>query len=140
MFRWSSWYVWGWCKTREDFRLFKLNRMDKVQMLEETFAARNVPMPDLSDERIFPGGIRVKALFTADCKWRLVEEFGTECCQELEDGSLLFQADYTNKENLITWLLTFREKAELLEPKELREELRQSIRRMQAKYEDGGEI
>lgn len=140
MFRWSSWYVWGWCKTREDFRLFKLNRMDKVQMLEETFATRNVPMPDLSDERIFPGGIRVKALFTADCKWRLVEEFGTECCQELEDGSLLFQADYTNKENLITWLLTFCEKAELLEPKELREELRQSIRRMQAKYEDGGEI
>ena len=27
IFRWSSWYVWGWCKTRNDFRLFKLNRM-----------------------------------------------------------------------------------------------------------------
>ena len=28
VFRWSSWYVWGWCLEREDYRLFKLNRMD----------------------------------------------------------------------------------------------------------------
>ena len=27
VFQWSSWYVWGWCQTRQDFRLFKLNRM-----------------------------------------------------------------------------------------------------------------
>ena len=30
VFRWSSWYVWGWCLEREDYRLFKLNRMDCV--------------------------------------------------------------------------------------------------------------
>lgn len=62
IFRWSSWYVWGWCKKREDFRLFKLNRMEKVEMSEETFVKRQVPMPDLSNEKIFPGGIKVKAL------------------------------------------------------------------------------
>lgn len=28
IFKWSSWYVWGWCQERKDFRLFKLNRMD----------------------------------------------------------------------------------------------------------------
>ena len=22
VFKWSSWYVWGWCTTKEDFRLF----------------------------------------------------------------------------------------------------------------------
>ena len=26
VFHWSTWYVWGWCRMREDFRLFKLNR------------------------------------------------------------------------------------------------------------------
>ncbi len=45
---------------------------------DETFEKRQIPMPDLSDERIFPGGIKVKALFEADCQWRLVEEFGTD--------------------------------------------------------------
>lgn len=136
IFRWSSWYVWGWCKKREDFRLFKLNRMDKLQMSDNAFAVRPVPMPDLSDERVFPGGIKVKALFEPDCKWRLVEEFGTGCFKEQEDGKLLFCADYTDKENLITWLLSFRDKAELLEPEEIRRELKQSIFLMEKKYGD----
>lgn len=136
IFRWSSWYVWGWCKTREDFRLFKLNRMDKVMMRETFVPERDIPMPDLSNERIFPGGISVKALFDPDCKWRLVEEFGPDCFTVQEDGLLLFQADYTDKENLITWLLSFRDQATLLEPEEIREELRQSILLMKKKYDD----
>ncbi len=136
IFRWSSWYVWGWCKDREDFRLFKLNRMDNVHLSEKIFSEREAPLPDLGDEKIFPGGIKVKALFEADCKWRLVEEFGAGCFKERKDGKLLFQADYTDKENLLTWLLTFRDKAELLEPKELREELWQSILQMKNKYDD----
>lgn len=49
---------------------------------------------------------------------------------------LLFQADYTNKENLLTWQLTFRDKVELLEPKEIREELRQNILQMKKKYDN----
>lgn len=134
IFRWSSWYVWGWCKTREDYRLFKLNRMDQPHLSEKIFSKRQAPLPDLGDERIFPGGISVKALFEPECKWRLVEEFGTGSFQEQEDGRLLFQADYTDRENLITWLLSFRDKAELLEPEEIREELRRSIARMEERY------
>lgn len=135
IFRWSSWYVWGWCKNREDFRLFKLNRMEKLRT-EGTFAKRSVPLPDLSNERIFPGGIQVKVLIDKDCKWRLVEEFGTGCFTEQADGRLLFQADYTNRENLLTWLLSFREKAEILEPEELREELRGTLSKILEHYEE----
>lgn len=135
IFRWSSWYVWGWCKSREDFRLFKLNRMEKLQ-LEISFTKRSVPLPDLSTERIFPGGIRVKALIDRECKWRLVEDFGTESFSEQEDGRLLFQADYTDKESLITWLLSFREKAEILEPAEIREEMRGTLLKTLEKYEE----
>ena len=67
--------------------------------------------------------IRVKALFDPEVKWRLVEEFGPHCFTETENGRLLFQADYTDMENLMTWLLTFGEKAEVLEPVEVRERI-----------------
>ncbi len=70
-------------------------------------------MPDLSNEKIFPGGIQVKALFSSDVKWRLVEEFGPYCFTVTDDGRLLFSADYTDMENLVTWILTFGEKAEI---------------------------
>lgn len=135
VFRWSSWYVWGWCTGREDFRLFKLNRMDALVALEEPFAGREVPLPELSNEKIFPGNIRVKALFEGNMKWRLVEEFGPYCFREQPDGKLLFSADYTDKENLISWLLTFGDQVELLEPAEIREEIAAIAKRIQEKYE-----
>ncbi|SHK89548.1 helix-turn-helix transcriptional regulator [Hespellia stercorisuis] len=134
IFRWSSWYVWGWCHAREEFRLFKLNRIDDLMLSETVFTKESVPLPDLSTERIFPGGIRVKVLFDPRCKWRLVEEFGPHCFEEQKNGTLLFQADYTDKENLITWILTFQEQAELLEPVEIRNEIQQIIEKMKARY------
>lgn len=134
IFRWSSWYVWGWCMEREDFRLFKLNRMGRLSLPGDTFERRPVSRPDLSNERIFPGGIRVKALFDADCKWRLVEEFGTGCFEEQSDGRLLFHADYTDRENLIAWLMTFRERVVLLEPEDVREEMRAILNAMVKRY------
>ena len=75
-----------------------------------------MPLPDLSDEKVFPDVIKVKALFSQDVKWRLVEEFGPNCYSETKDGRLLFATDYTDMDNLIAWILTFGEKAEVSEP------------------------
>jgi len=134
IFRWSSWYVWGWCKSRQDYRLFKLNRMDKLRLMENTFTKRAVAFPDLSNERIFPANIHVKALFDAGCKWRLVEEFGPGCFSEQDDGRLLFSTEYSDKDNFISWILTFRDQVELLEPEDVRNELMQIIDKMQRRY------
>jgi len=139
VFQWSSWYVWGWCEKREDYRLFKLHRMDEIKVLEVCFPGREVPLPDLSTERIFPGGIRVKAEFLPEAKWRLIEEFGPHCFEERGDGKLIFTADYTDKENLISWLLTFGDKAKLIEPEDIRDELLKIAQAMVNMYkEDDG--
>lgn len=134
IYQWANWYVWGYCKKREDFRLFKLNRMEDLE-IKEGFLKRSVPLPDLRNEWIFPGGIQIKALFEPSCKWRLIEEFGAGCFQEQPDGKLLFQRDFTDKENLITWLLTFRDQVCLLEPEEIRREMRSSLKKMIKIYE-----
>lgn len=136
IFRWSSWYAWGWCRARQDFRLFKLNRMAELQLTEHRFDGRAAPLPDLRSERIFPGGTRVKILFEPDCKWRLMEEFGAECFRERADGKLLFEADYSHPDELIQWVLSFLDRAELLEPPELRSALRAAAGRLQERYAD----
>ena len=110
VFRWSNWYVWGWCTKREDFRLFKLNRMEDVAVCEQGFQG----------ERVFPGGIPVKALFSPEVKWRLIESFGPHCFAEQEDGRLLFEEEYTNEDNLLTWLMGFGDKVTVLEPESAR--------------------
>ena len=83
---------------------------------------------------IHPGGIKVKALFDAEMKWRLIEDFGPDCFTVQEDGRLLFTSDYSDLENLVVWLRTFGDQAEVLEPDEAREQLRISAERIIAMY------
>ncbi len=136
VFRWSSWYLWGWCRDRKDYRLFKLNRMERVTETDKEFVCRDAPMPDLSAEKVFPGEIKVKALFSPDMKWRLIEDFGPDCFTEADDGRLLFTADYTDMENLVTWLMTFGAKAEVLEPAEARDITRRNAEETLQLYEE----
>lgn len=134
VFKWTSWYVYGWCRKRKDYRLFKLNRMDQIRETEQSFSCRNAPVPDLTSELAFPRNIILKALFEPDMKWRLVEEFGTDCYEVQDDGRLLLVRDYSDMENLTMWMLTFGDKVEVLEPVEVREKLKNMAESMIRKY------
>jgi predicted DNA-binding transcriptional regulator YafY len=134
VFKWTSWYVYGWCRKRKDYRLFKLNRMDQVRETEQSFSCRNAPVPDITSELAFPRNIILKALFEPDMKWRLVEEFGTDCYEVQDDGRLLLVRDYSDMENLTMWMLTFGDKVEVLEPVEVREKLKNMAESMIRKY------
>jgi predicted DNA-binding transcriptional regulator YafY len=109
--------------------------MDKVLETDKSFECRNVPIPDFSPEKVFPGNIHLKALFTPDVKWRLVEEFGPNCYEVIEDGRLLITEDYSDLDNLVTWLFTFGDKVVVLEPKEVREKLKSIAEAIVKKYE-----
>jgi predicted DNA-binding transcriptional regulator YafY len=100
------------------------------------FEKREVPLPDLSSERVFPQTYQVKALFASEYKWRLVEEFGFNSFTEQPDGRLLFSFWFTDRDNILSWILTFGSGAELLEPVEFRRELYQLGKEMQEKYQD----
>jgi predicted DNA-binding transcriptional regulator YafY len=134
VFKWSSWYVWGWCLTRRDFRLFKLNRMDKVNKSETFFACREVALPDLSDEKVFSGEIHLQALFAPEVKWRVIEEFGVGSYTEMKDGRILLEKEYTNMDQMISWILSFGDKVEVIEPKEVREQITNIAEKMRKVY------
>lgn len=80
--------------------------------------------------------IRVKALFQPETKWRLIEEFSVQSFKQLEDGTLLFQMDYTDEDNLVRWLLSFGEKVKVLEPKSVRDKLLETARQVLRTYEE----
>ena len=138
IFHWASWYMWGWCRERQDFRLFKLNRMEALET-GEAFEPRVAPLPDLSAERVFPENYHVKALVSEKYKWRLVEEYGRDSFVEQPNGALMFERGFTDREQVLTWMLSFQGDAELLEPVELRETLAQIGKRLTEIYDaDGG--
>lgn len=123
IFRWSNWYVMGWCTDKQDYRLFKLNRLTDLS-ISELFEKKNAPYPDFTIEEIYPNKIRVKAIVSPKHKWRLIEEYGEKSFTEQTDGSLLFESDcFFDNEKVVLWVLSLKDSVTLLEPKELRKEL-----------------
>ena len=137
VFRWSAWYLWGWCLARKDFRLFKLNRMTGLST-GETISPRPAPLPDFALERIFPTKYQVCASFEPACRWRLVEEYGADSFTVQPDGRLLFRWGFPDADSVLSWILTFGDGAELLEPAELREQLGALVRRLAQRYSEEG--
>lgn len=123
IFEWSSWYAWGWCMKRQDFRLFKLNRMTKISV-EETFTGRAVPYPDLSNERVFPDHYMVKAVIQPEYRFRVLEDYGAESFTEQADGTLLFSFEFKDYDSIKSWALSFGDGIELLKPCEIRRALK----------------
>ena len=133
LFRWSAWYVWGWCHTRQDFRLFKLNRMTDLAA-GELFSPRPAPLPDLEPERVFPAKYRVTVRFEPSCRWRLVEEYGPDSFTTDPDGWLRFTGGFPDADSALSWVLTFGDKAELLQPDQLRRRLGELTSALAARY------
>ena len=124
VFEWSSWYLWGWCREKNAPRLFKLDRMESLQT-GESFSPRPMGMPDLLSERAFPDRYHAVVRISPKFRWRLVEEYGSGCYELTPEGDCLFSAGFADRDHLLSWILSFQGEAELLEPPELREELKQ---------------
>lgn len=134
IFQWSSWYLWGWCLTRRDYRLFKLARMTELGTAGP-FDKRAAPFPDLSPEQVFPHLYEVKARIAPRFKWRLAEEYGMDSFTVEPDGMLLFTFGFTDKMNIVHWIASFGGGAELLEPEEFRRDVLAFAEEIKKKYE-----
>jgi len=118
IFQWSSWYVFGFCLDRNDFRLFKLNRLWTLRAEKDCFSPRQVPK--LQFDAYFRPNYHLKAIFSPEEKYRLIEEYGAGCYESKPDGRLLLERDFASYANMREWVFSFGDRAEILEPEELR--------------------
>lgn len=133
IYHWAGWYLWGWCESRNDFRLFKLARMADLH-IDEHFEKRNASLPDLSPDHVFPPTYQVKARIQPEYKWRLIEEYDPESFTVQPDKTLLFTAGFSDKDNIVGWIASFGEGAELLEPAEFRQDILAFAEGIRKKY------
>lgn len=134
VFQWSSWYIYGYCLSRQDYRMFKLNRLVNICMCEESFKKRKYPDIQLQIKDLFQNGIHLIAEFDPSCKWRLIEEYGIDSFSYTEDGHLLFEFDFANEENLMCWILGFGDKITICEPVSIKDTYFKIILNIQKSY------
>ncbi|MCL2363760.1 MAG: YafY family transcriptional regulator [Defluviitaleaceae bacterium] len=138
IFQWSSWYVFGFCTQRQDWRMFKLNRLWDLITCDESFTARPIPperrdmYSHMTDEHT------LRAIFAPSVKYLLVDAYGPDSFHEDEAG-LHFEFDYTNENYVLSWLLGFGDKVKVLSPPELVQAVQTSARKILTRYENGSQ-
>jgi predicted DNA-binding transcriptional regulator YafY len=117
IFQWTAWYVFGFCLERQDFRLFKLQRLWNLTLCDEKFVPREIPLEKRDFNRIFTADKESKlvALFDPSEKYRFIETYGLGCFEETDAG-LRFEIGFTNRDYIVSWLLGFSGKVKVLEP------------------------
>lgn len=133
----SYWYFYGYCCTRNDYRLFRLSRMSKLQMEQETFVPRDYQKPILDFEEILVAmQTEVKIRIHKSILDRVLEYCTFD--QFTPDGDEHYIVNFPFIENDYHYdiLLSFGDKCECLEPLHIRTEIKRKIQDMAAIYDN----
>ncbi|WP_313164967.1 YafY family protein [Sedimentibacter sp.] len=133
-FKWTAWYVFGYCRDKNDYRLFKLNRLWSNRIIDDAFIPREIPVKELDFDDYFADSNKITIIFDKSLEYRLIEEYGPECYEVTEDGSLKFTAGYTNKDYILSWILGFGDKARIVEPTDMAEEIKEKAKNIITNY------
>jgi Predicted transcriptional regulator len=134
VFQWSSWYLFGFNHASAEFRLYKLNRLWDLKDTGKQYTLQDIPPEKQDFGRYFTNEIQAVILFDESVKYRLVEDYGRDCYTISSDGRLCLKIPFTNKDYMLDFILSFGEKAELVEPHELREELKNRLQKTFNQY------
>ncbi len=116
----KEWYLKAFCLKKQDFRLFKLNRILRIELSERTFVPRPYPEPQDSPRQSYP---RIVLLFSKEIAYRVYDEFDETQIEYQENGGLIACAEMPVDAWLVGYLLSFGTQVEVLEPTYLREVL-----------------
>ena len=135
VFKWSDWYIFGFCKERQDFRMYKLRRLWDLEITDDTFAVRELPEEKKQFGRNMTDDYYITAIYAPSEKYKLVEEYGPNSFTVLDDGRLWTRWGFTDLEWAIQRFLSFGDRVEIIEPQEFKETLKQTIIRILEKYQ-----
>ena len=133
IFQWSSWYVFGFCLERQDWRLFKLLRLWNLSLCDDSYTPREIPPERRDFNTRFTDDIRLVAVFDPSERYKLIESYGLNCYTETDEG-LRMEIAFTNHDFLMWWLLGFGDKVKVLEPTEIADDIQTVAKNILSRY------
>ncbi|KDE68598.1 DeoR faimly transcriptional regulator [Fusobacterium necrophorum DAB] len=132
LFKSQDWYLYAFCLLRNDFRYFKLSRIKNLKIHTEKFddSFENVI---LKKEMPHENRVHIKVKFDRKVAFRVYDEINGEITED-NDGNLYSEIEIPNDYNLYNYIFSFGDGAEVLEPKEIRMQIKEMINKMAEKY------
>lgn len=137
IFRGQAWYLYGFCRDKKDMRFFKITRIRDLRVEQEVFLPASIPEKISEDPVTAVSKPKLPVFLKIDARmgFRVYDEFPPEQIQRDTDGSFLVHANFHTGGWLTGYLMSYEDCLEVLEPLELREELRQKYKNIFIKYD-----
>lgn len=134
-YKWYNWYLIGYYEKYQDYCMFKLVRMDNLQVTEKRYTKihnlSDIKQKDSSDN-IVHIKLYGKALIKSKCR----EYLNGRITKEFDNGD--FEFCFSAPEHETFWygvILSFGNKAKIIEPQEVKERIIETCKEIQMQYE-----
>ncbi|MEA2441865.1 MAG: proteasome accessory factor [Thermoleophilaceae bacterium] len=136
LFRGGQFYLVGYSHERDDVRVFRLTRI-RGKVGYSSKAEHDFPPPENFDPRVYatrtdwqlgdPVGT-ARIWISEHIKWLVERHFGRAGKVIDADDGVVFETEYANSRQLLSWVLGLGERARVLDPPELVEEADERVR------------
>ena len=141
-FKSHNWYLRAWCRNRQDMRTFKVLRIKRPEILDESFSSRRIcgrnaePAPAEQDDKktsICPELTTVILEIEGSQAYRIYDSFGEEEIFPEENGDFLIRTAYSIDDWVYGVILSYCPYIKVHEPVWLREKLHHILQKSSEK-------
>lgn len=132
-----SWYLFGYCCDKDDYRMFKLVRMKNLCVTEEYFIRkeRKYSFDNFENNHKNIERTRVKIRFSNEVKVKVEEYFAEEELIPDGDNCFILETEMMDEEWFYPMIFSYGEFAEVIEPESLRKKIVEKIKKIGNKYQ-----
>lgn len=123
-FKDKAWYLKAYCTEKQDYRLFKIARMRKIQIREETFERE---LPKQIEKSIEVKTITLILEISKKQAYRVYDEFQKENIKKQENGDFLITVTYPENDWIYGYILSFGEDIKVKAPDRVKKEIVQRL-------------
>ena len=124
----KSWYIKAFCMNKSDFRIFKLTRIIRAEKIGKNF--RPMEFPREEKREIKANYENVILRFPQNMAYRIYDEFEVDEINQEDNGDFIVSATMPVDNWLIGYLLSFRSSVRIIEPKYLKNIIRNEAKKV----------
>jgi len=138
LFKWFSWYLYGFCRLRDDFRLFRLSRMEDVRPIQKPFSRRNKTLTQFMkemDEKALQYATEITLRFHPSAKAHIEDYLKDGAMNVDSNGFIVLHLNMPENEWLYGMILSYGDMVEVLEPLHLKRIIFEKSLQISRKYQ-----
>lgn len=135
VFKGQSWYVYSYCRTKNDYRMFKITRINDLIVNEESFN-RTAPQNIFSDinKQVENKMLRLQLKFDEKLAYRVLDEFSWDDIEKNNDGSFNVNTSVPEGDWIYDCIMSYGEHVEVIEPQYIKDTLISKYEKVLKKY------